>query len=107
MIQIEWTTQAFAQLEALPQAIAFEIIRRTDALQAFPEMGFSLREQLQTVWNYRQLSIQRKYRVIYRYDREQALIYIAAIQHCRQQLADYSDLQRAIQKSQVEEDDRA
>ena len=103
MIQIEWTTQAFAQLEALPDAIAVEIIRRTDALQAFPEMGVSLRELLQTAWNYRQLSIKRKYRVIYRYDREQALIYIAAIQHCRQQLADYSDLQRAIKQSQADE----
>ena len=103
MIQIEWTTQAFAQLEALPDAIAVEIIRRTDALQAFPEMGVSLRELLQTAWNYGQLSIKRKYRVIYRYDREEALIYIAAIQHCRQQLADYSDLQRAIKQSQADE----
>ena len=102
MIQIEWTTQAFAQLEALPQAIAFEMIRRIDALQAFPEMGVSLREQLLTVWNYRQLIIKRQYRVIYRYDREQALIYIAAIQHCRQQLADYSDLQRAVRQSETE-----
>ena len=102
MIQIEWTTQAFAQLEALPDAIAVEIIRRTDALQAFPEMGVSLRELLQTAWNYRQLSIKRKYRVIYRYDRKQALIYIAAIQHCRQQLADYSDLQRAIRDQKSE-----
>ncbi len=104
MIQIEWTTQAFAQLEALPQTIAFEIIRRTDALQAFPEMGVSLRDALQTVWNYRQLIIKRNYRVIYRYDREQALVYIAAIQHCRQPLADYSDLQRAIKQSQTEEE---
>ncbi|MBS1807699.1 MAG: type II toxin-antitoxin system RelE/ParE family toxin [Acidobacteria bacterium] len=103
MIQIEWTTQAFAQLEALPQAIAVEIIRRTDALQVFPEMGVSLCEQLQSVWNYRQLIIKRKHRVIYRYDREQSLIYIAAIQHCRQQLADYSDLQRAIRQSQPKE----
>ncbi len=104
MIQIEWTTQAFAQLEALPDAIAFEIMRRTDALQAFPEMGVSLRDPLQTVWNYRQLIVKRTYRVLYRYDREQALIYIAAIQHCRQQLADYSDLQRAIKQSQAEEE---
>ncbi len=104
MIQIEWTTQAFAQLEALPDAIAFEIIRRTDALQAFPEMGVSLRASLQTVWNYRQLIVKRTYRVIYRYDREQALVYIAAIQHCRQPLADYSDLQRAIKQSQAEEE---
>ena len=57
MIQIEWTTQAFAQLEALPDALDLAIIRRTDALQAFPEMGVSLRESLQTAWNYRQLSI--------------------------------------------------
>lgn len=99
MIRIEWTNQAFEQLESLPDSVAFEIIRRVETLVAFPEMGVSLREQLQTGWNYRRLIVKRKYRVIYRYDPEPALIYIAAIQHCRQQPADYTTLHRAIKEN--------
>jgi plasmid stabilization system protein ParE len=99
MISIEWTNQAFEQLEALPDSVAFEIIRCIETLTAFPEMGVSLREQLQTGWNYRQLIVKRKYRVIYRYNPEPALIYIAAIQHCCQQLADYTTLHRAIKEN--------
>ena len=53
MIDLEWTTQAFDRLEALPDSIAFEIIRRTDVLAAFPEMGVSISEHYQTVFNYR------------------------------------------------------
>ncbi len=100
MIDIEWTTLAFERLESLPDSVAFEIVRLVDALAAFPEMGASMREQYQTVFNYRQLIIKGNYRVIYRYDAEQSIIYIAAIQHCRQQLPSYSDLQRAVKKSQ-------
>lgn len=102
MINIEWTTLAFDRLESLPDAIAFEIVRRVDALAAFPEMGASIREQYQTILNYRQLIIKGNHRVIYRYDAEQSVIYVAAIQHCRQQLPSYSDIQRAIKKSQPE-----
>jgi len=102
MIEIEWTTLAFESLEALPDAIAFEIVRRVDVLAAFPEMGPSMREHFETRFNYRQLIIKGNYRAIYRYDADESVIYIAAIQHCRQQLPSYSDLQRAIKKAQSE-----
>lgn len=102
MIDIEWTTQAFETLEALPVSLAFEIVRRTDVLGAFPEMGASLSEHYQTAFNYRQLIVKSNYRVIYRYDSDRSVIYIAAIQHCRQQLPLYSDLQRAVKKRQSE-----
>ena len=100
MIDIEWTTQAFDRLETLSDSIAFEIIRRADVLAAFPEMGVSMSEHYQTTFNYRQLIIKGNYRVIYRYDADQSIVYIAAIQHCRRQLPSYSDLQRAVKKSQ-------
>lgn len=102
MIDIEWTTLAFDTLETLPVWLAFEIVRRADVLAAFPEMGVSMSEHYQTEFNYRQLVIKGNYRVIHRYDASQSMIYIAAIQHCRQQLPTYSDLQRAVKKRQSE-----
>jgi plasmid stabilization system protein ParE len=100
MIGIEWTMLAFDQLEAIPDSIAAEIVRRVDALAAFPEMGASLREHFRTEFNYRQLIVQRNWRVIYRYDADRALIYIAAVQHCRQQMPNYGELQREIRRRQ-------
>ena len=102
MMDIEWTTQAFDTLEAIPDPLAFEIVRRVDALEVFPEMGVSIRERYQTAFNYRQLIVKKNYRVIYRYDADKEVIYIAAIQHCRQQLPSYSGLQRAVKKSQAQ-----
>ncbi len=99
MISIEWTNQAFEQLEELPDAIVIEIIPRVELLATFPELGASLQEQLQTGWNYRQLIVKRQYRIIYRYDSDAEMIYIAAIQHCRQQPKDFTSLQRAIKEN--------
>lgn len=80
--------------------MAFEIVRRTDALMAFPEMGASLRETLLTDKNYRQLIVKRRWRVIYRYDRDEAVIYLAALQHCRQQFPFFGELEREIRRTQ-------
>jgi plasmid stabilization system protein ParE len=102
VVSLEWTPQAFGQLETLPDAIAFEVIRRTDVLATFPEMGVSLRSQYQTFLNYRQLIIKSRYRVIYRFDESSQTIFIAAVQHCRQKLPTYSDLQRSIGKKESE-----
>jgi plasmid stabilization system protein ParE len=102
MIDIEWITQAFDTLEAIPISLGFEIVRRVDALGVFPEMGVSMSAHYQTAFNYRQLIIKGNYRVLYRYDADRSVIFVAAIQHCRQQLPSYSDLQRAIKKSQSE-----
>ena len=59
-------------------------------------------EHYHAEFNYRQLIVKGNYRVIYRYDADQSVIYIAAIQHCRQQLPTYSDLQRTVKKRQSE-----
>lgn len=42
MVEIEWTTPAFAQLESLSQSLAFEIVRRVEVLGAFPEVGVKI-----------------------------------------------------------------
>ena len=42
MNHIEWTNTAFAELENLPEEIAFAIILCVDYLSEFPEMGASL-----------------------------------------------------------------
>ncbi len=83
---IEWTIPAFAQLEALPQAIAFEIINRVDLLESFPEMGVSFQSIFPELENCRQLIIKRNYRILYEFDEAKNLLIILVVQHCRQQL---------------------
>jgi len=94
MIQIEWTSRAFLVLETLPQAIAFEIIRRIDLLPKFPEMGAKIESRFAALKNYRQIIVKRNYRAIYEYDEFENRIYILAVQHCRQQLPSARDLKR-------------
>ena len=94
MIRIEWTTRAFTALEKLPQAMAFDIIRRVDLLPKFPEMGAKLGSQFPSPSNYRQLIIKQTYRVIYDFDEFENRIYILAVQNCRQQLPSTRDLKR-------------
>ena len=86
MPAIEWTIPAFAQLEALPQAIAFEIISRVDLLETFPEMGAPFQSVFPELGNCRQLIIKRNYRILYEYDEAKNLLIILVVQHCRQQL---------------------
>lgn len=64
MIHVEWTTPAFTQLEALPQKFSFEIIRRTDTLAVFPNLGALLEIYSANYKGYRQLIIAGKFRVI-------------------------------------------
>lgn len=94
MVEIEWTSRAFAVLETLPQAIGFEIIRRVDVLPKFPEMGAKLESRVFLLKGYRQLTIKRNYRVIYDYDEFENRIYILAVQNCRQELPSARDLKR-------------
>lgn len=63
-------------------------------------IGASLREHFRTEFNYRQLIVKRNWRVVYRYDADRALIYIAAVQHCRQRAPNYGELQREIRRRQ-------
>jgi mRNA-degrading endonuclease RelE of RelBE toxin-antitoxin system len=94
MAEIEWTSRAFRILETLPQAIAFEIIRQVDYLQQFPSLGVNLSSRFVSLKDYRQIIIKRKYRVIYDYDDFEKMIYIVAVQDCRQQLPSPRDLKR-------------
>jgi mRNA-degrading endonuclease RelE of RelBE toxin-antitoxin system len=94
MATIEWTDPAFAQLEALPEKLAFEIVRRVDLLETFPEMGASLRSQYPTLQNCRQLIVKGSYRVIYEFERSVDTVYVLAVQHCRQSLPPIGELRR-------------
>jgi len=94
MIQVEWTSRAFTALEQLPQAIAFDIVRRVDLLPKFPEIGAKLGGRFPSLSNYRQLIVKREFRVIYDFDEFENRIYILAVQNCRQQLPFTRDLKR-------------
>lgn len=94
MIQVEWTSRAFLSLEKLPQAAAFDIIRRVDLLPKFPEIGAKLESRFAALKNYRQLIVKRNFRVIYDFDELENRIYILAVQHCRQKLPSARDLKR-------------
>jgi mRNA-degrading endonuclease RelE of RelBE toxin-antitoxin system len=94
MIEIEWTSRAFLILETLPQSIAFEIIRWVDLLTESPERGAKLETRFPSLKGYRQLIIQRRYRVTYDFDKIENRIFILAVQNCRQQLPSGRDLKR-------------
>lgn len=91
---IEWTAPAFAQLESLPEALAFEVIGRVDALAAFPEMGAPISGKDPALRKCRQLIVRRSHRVVYEYDEESGVVYVLAVQHCRQRLPAGRDLKR-------------
>ena len=94
MVEIVWTSPAFSQVEALPAAVAFEIVRRVDVLEAFPEMGASVTSDDDGLRKCRQLIVKRIYRVVYEYDEADGKLYVFAVQHCRQQLPAGRDLKR-------------
>ena len=94
MIHIEWTNTAFSELEILPQTTAFEIIRRVDFLAKFPEMGAPLESRFKKLLGFRQLVVQRSFRVVYEYDYATQIVYILAVQNCRQKLPAERDLKR-------------
>ena len=99
MASIEWTQTAFAHLEALPSSLAFEIIRRVDMLETFPEMGVSLRSRYSSLQNCRQMIIKRAHRVVYEFNADAGVVFILAVQHCRQQLPTASELRRAMDQN--------
>ena len=93
-VRIEWAALAFAQLEALPQSLAFEIVRRVDVLSAFPEAGARVQSADPWLKSCRQLIVRRSHRVVYDYDEAEGAVYILAVQHCRQRLPSGRDLKR-------------
>lgn len=98
MAAIEWTAPAFAQLEALAEKLAFEIVRRVDLLETFLEMGASLKSRYPALQNGRQLIVKRSHRVIYEFERTTNTVYILAVQHCRQSLPTAGELKRQRQE---------
>jgi plasmid stabilization system protein ParE len=91
---IEWAGSAFAQLESLPQSLAFEVVRRVDVLSAFPEAGAKIESADPGLKSCRQLIVRRSHRVVYEYDEAEGTVYILAVQHCRQKLPSERDLKR-------------
>ena len=96
MIHIEWPSHAFNQLEALPQNLSFEIIRRTDTLSVFPNLGAPLEIYSTKYKGYRQLIIAGKYRVIYQFKEIEQTIFILSVQLCRQRLPSTRELKRRL-----------
>lgn len=94
MIHIQWTNSAFKELESLPEKLAFEIIRQTDLLKSFPEMGVGLEDKNSKLTDLRQLIIKSKWRIIYDFDEYEKTIYIVAAQSCRQKLLSVRELKR-------------
>jgi plasmid stabilization system protein ParE len=94
MIRIEWCAPAFAQLEALDQKLAFEVVEKVDVLATFPESGASLESRHRALRGCRQLVVGRRHRVVYEYDPEAGEVWILAVQHCRQRLPSARELKR-------------
>jgi plasmid stabilization system protein ParE len=92
--EIEWTAPAFAQLESLPQSMAFEVVRRVDVLTTFPEAGAKVESADPGLKSCRQLIVKRSHRVVYDYDEAEGAVYILAVQHCRQRLPSGRDIKR-------------
>ena len=93
-VRIEWRAPAFAQLESLPQSLAFEVVRRVDVLSAFPEAGARVQSAEPGLKSCRQLIVRRSLRVVYDHDETEGAVYILAVQHCRQRLPSGRDLKR-------------
>lgn len=103
MAAIEWTIPAFAQLEALSQKLAFEVVRRVDLLAEYPEMGVSLQSRFPSLKNCRQIVIGKTHRIVYELDGHSKTVYVLAVQHCRQRLPATRDLKRALRPETEEE----
>jgi plasmid stabilization system protein ParE len=93
-VRVEWTVPAFAQLESLPQSLAFEVVRRVEVLSAFPEAGAKVESADPGLKSCRQLIVRRSHRVVYEYDEAEGTVYILAVQHCRRRLPSGRDLKR-------------
>ena len=99
--EVEWTNPAFEKIEALPEHLAFDIVRRVDLLASFPEMGLSLRSIYSELDNCRQLILSNFYRVIYESKAAEATVYILEVQHCRRRLPSAAELKHRIRRNNV------
>jgi len=94
MVDVTWTSPAFLVLETLPEEIAFGMIRQTDLLSSFPEMGSRLPSTFKSLQRYRQLIFRRRFRLLYECDEPENCVYILTVQNCRQRLPTARDLKR-------------
>jgi hypothetical protein len=94
MAEIEWADTAFSQLEALGHSLAFDVVRRIDVLSTFPSAGSRIVSRDPHLKNCRQLIIGRTHRVISEYDEAASIVFIFAVQSCRQRLPRTRDLKR-------------
>ncbi|HEY6332681.1 MAG TPA: type II toxin-antitoxin system RelE/ParE family toxin [Blastocatellia bacterium] len=94
MPSVEWRIPAFEQLEALPLSVAFEIVRRVDLLDHFPNAGVKFTRPA-ALAKFHQLIVDLNYRVIYEFDDAADIVWIFAVQHCRRKLPSARDLARA------------
>jgi mRNA-degrading endonuclease RelE of RelBE toxin-antitoxin system len=94
MFQFELSTPAFTTLEALPQIVAFKIIKRLESVAVFPNSGVSLEVYSPNLKRYRQIIVSKKFRVIYRINESKKIIYVVSIQYCRQKLPSARELNR-------------
>lgn len=91
---IQWSSPAFRELERLSPNLAFDIIRKTDLLATFPEMGPELESRFERLSGLRQLIINRRWRIVYEIDEKASNVWILAVQNCRQQLPPARTLKR-------------
>lgn len=82
------------RIGSLPPEISFEIIRQTDFLMQYPEMGAPLETRFSRLKGLRQLIVKRNFRVVYEIGDDEETIYILAVQNCRQKLLPLRDLKR-------------
>ncbi len=91
---IQWTNAAFRELSKLFERQAHKIIQKSDLLRRFPLMGSRLQHRYPRVTMFRQLVIDRKWRLIYGYIEGDETLYILAVQNCRQWLPSAKELAR-------------
>jgi mRNA-degrading endonuclease RelE of RelBE toxin-antitoxin system len=84
MLHIEWLAPAFEVLESLPQSLILKVVRTVDLLASFPETGTALDDDFLEHGNYRQLIVNRNYRVIYECDKYEQTVFVSLLQLCRQ-----------------------
>lgn len=81
---VQWTSDAFHELEGLDQKAAFKVLQQLDLLSDFPEMGPDLGSWFPGLSGLRQIVVNSEWRVIYELDKRDNDIWVLAIQKCRQ-----------------------
>ena len=81
-------------MEEPSSSTAYEIIRRVDLLEKFPEMGPRVQSKRRDMTNLRQMIVGKYQRLLYEYEPALETVYILVVQHTRQTLPSMRDLRR-------------